>query len=161
MKKLLRSYGIIFAGSVLYSLAFAAFFEANQVGMAGVTGLAQVGNVLFPALSVGALTFLLNVPIFLVGWRLLGFHLLASSLFSMAVSSAAIDLFGLWRFPAMDPMLAALCGGALMGLLSKYGRPEREYYGWMCPNCGGFRAALDPKTLELTILEELPGEKPL
>ena len=116
MKKLLRSYGIIFAGSVLYSLAFAAFFEANQVGMAGVTGLAQVGNVLFPALSVGALTFLLNVPIFLVGWRLLGFHLLASSLFSMAVSSAAIDLFGLWRFPAMDPMLAALCGGALMGL---------------------------------------------
>ena len=89
MKKLLRSYGIIFAGSVLYSLAFAAFFEANQVGMAGVTGLAQVGNVLFPALSVGALTFLLNVPIFLVGWRLLGFHLLASSLFSMAVSSAA------------------------------------------------------------------------
>ena len=40
MKKLLRSYGIIFAGSVLYSLAFAAFFEANQVGMAGVTGLA-------------------------------------------------------------------------------------------------------------------------
>ena len=52
-------------------------------------------------------------------------------------------------------------GGALMGLLSKYGRPEREYYGWMCPNCGGFRAALDPKTLELTMLEELPGEKPL
>ena len=22
-------------------------------------------------------------------------------------------------------------GGALMGLLSKYGRPERDYYGWM------------------------------
>ena len=117
MKKLLRSYGIIFAGSVLYSLAFAAFFEANQVGMAGVTGLAQVGNVLFPALSVGALTFLLNVPIFLVGWKLLGFHLLASSLFSMFVTSAAMDIFTrLGGFSAMDPMLASLCGGALMGL---------------------------------------------
>ena len=48
-------------------------------------------------------------------------------------------------------------GGALMGLLSKYGRPEREYYGWMCPNCGGFRMALNPGTLELTVLEEFPG----
>ena len=48
-------------------------------------------------------------------------------------------------------------GGALMGLLSQYGRPEREYYGWMCPNCGGFRAALNPDTLELTILEEYKG----
>ena len=48
-------------------------------------------------------------------------------------------------------------GGALMGLLSKYGRPEREYYGWMCPNCGGFRMELNPGTLELTVLEEFPG----
>ena len=52
-------------------------------------------------------------------------------------------------------------GGALMSLLTKYGRPERAYYGWMCPNCGGFRAALNPDTLELTILEEYKGEKGL
>ena len=51
-------------------------------------------------------------------------------------------------------------GGALMGLLSKYGRPEREYYGWMCPNCGGFRAALDPKTAKtvLDLTEKMIGE---
>ena len=48
-------------------------------------------------------------------------------------------------------------GGALMGLLTRCGRPVREYYGWMCPNCGGFRMALDPDTLELTVLEEFPG----
>lgn len=50
-------------------------------------------------------------------------------------------------------------GGALMGLLSRYGRPERAYYDWMCPNCGGFRVRLDPDTLELTVLEALPGDK--
>ena len=48
-------------------------------------------------------------------------------------------------------------GGSLMGLLSKYGRPERSYYGWMCPNCGGFRVSVDPDTLELTVLEEYGG----
>ena len=89
MKKILRSYGITFVGSLLFSLAFSAFFEVNQVGMAGMTGLGQVINVFLPQISVGVIVFVLNVPIFLVGWRLLGFHLLASSLFSMAVSSAA------------------------------------------------------------------------
>ena len=29
------------------------------------------------------------------------------------------------------------------------------------PNCGGFRAELNPDTLELTILEEYRGEKGL
>lgn len=117
MKKRLRSYGIIFVGSVLFSLSFTAFFEANQVGMAGMTGLAQVINVFLPQISMGVLTFLLNAPVFIVGWRLLGFHLLASSLFSMFVTSVAIDgLDLLWDFPPMDPMLACLCGGALMGL---------------------------------------------
>ena len=117
MKKFLRAYGIIFAGSLLFSLAFSAFFEVNQVGMAGMTGLGQVINVFLPQISVGVIVFVLNVPIFLVGWKLLGFHLLASSLFSMFVTSAAMDIFTrLGGFSAMDPMLASLCGGALMGL---------------------------------------------
>ena len=25
-------------------------------------------------------------------------------------------------------------GGTIMGMLSQFGRPERDYYGWMCPN---------------------------
>ena len=117
MRKILRSYGITFVGSLLFSLAFSAFFEVNQVGMAGMTGLGQVLNVFLPQISVGVIVFVLNVPIFLVGWRLLGFHLLASSLFSMFVTSAAMDIFTrMGHFSAMDPMLASLCGGALMGL---------------------------------------------
>lgn len=117
MKKMLRAYGITFVGSVLFSLAFSAFFDTNQVGMAGMTGLGQVVNVFLPQFSVGVIVFVLNVPIFLVGWKMLGFHLLASSLFSMFVTSAAMDVFSrLGCFSAMDPMLASLCGGALMGL---------------------------------------------
>ena len=117
MKKQLKSYGIITLGSVIFALAFDVFFAANQVAMGGITGLAQVINALAPVLSVGVLTFALNIPLFLAGWKFIGWHLLASSLFSMAVSSFAIDaIAALWRFPAMDPMLACLCGGAAMGL---------------------------------------------
>ena len=116
MKKQLRSYGIITVGSVIFALSFDWFFAANAVGMGGITGLAQVLNVLFPALSVGIGTILLNVPLFLAGWRFIGFHLLSSSLFAMAVSSLAMDGIALfYTFPPMDSMLAAVCGGAMMG----------------------------------------------
>ena len=115
MKKQLRSYGIITVGSVIFALSFDWFFAANAVGMGGITGLAQVLNVLFPALSVGIGTILLNVPLFLAGWKFIGFHLLASSLFSMTVSSLAMDGIALlYTFSPMDPMLASICGGAMM-----------------------------------------------
>ena len=117
MRKVLRSYAVITLGSVIFALAFDVFFAPNQIAMGGVTGLGQVVNALLPWASVGAVSFVLNVPLFLAGWRLIGFHLLASSLFSMAVCSAAIDVFAaLYPFAPMDPMLATLCGGALMGL---------------------------------------------
>ena len=103
-------------GSVIFALSFDWFFAANAVGMGGITGLAQVLNVLFPALSVGIGTILLNVPLFLAGWKFIGFHLLASSLFSMTVSSLAMDGIALlYTFSPMDPMLASICGGAMMG----------------------------------------------
>ena len=117
MRQKVRSYTVIAAGSLIFALAFDWFFAANQVAMGGVTGLAQVLHVLLPQCSVGLLAFALNVPLFLAGWKFIGFHLLASSLFSMAVSSFAIDaIAALHTFAPMDPMLAALCGGALMGM---------------------------------------------
>lgn len=116
MKQFIKSYAIIALGSLIFALGFDWFFAPNQIAMGGVTGLAQVINVLIPALSVGILTIILNIPLFLAGWKLIGFHLLASSLFSMAVSSVAIDVIAAWyTFPPMDPLLACLCGGAVMG----------------------------------------------
>lgn len=113
----LKSYGMITLGSVIFAVAFDWFFAPNQVGMGGVTGLAQVINALLPAAPVGVLVILLNIPLFLAGWKYIGIHLLASSLYSMAVSSLIIDgVAAVYTFPSMDPMLASLCGGAVMGL---------------------------------------------
>lgn len=116
MAQKVKSYGIIALGAVLYALAFDWFVAPNQIAMGGVTGLAQIVNALLPMLPVGVLTMVINVPLFLAGWRLLGGHLLVSSLFAMAVSSVAIDVIAwLVAFQPMDPMLASLCGGAGMG----------------------------------------------
>ncbi|MEG1593453.1 MAG: YitT family protein [Oscillibacter sp.] len=117
IKKQLKLYTIVTIGSLIFALAFDWFFVPNQVGLAGVTGLAQVVNALVPLAPVGVAAFALNIPLFLAGWRFLGRHMLISSLFSMAVSSLAIDAIAAFHtFAPMDPMLASLCGGAMMGL---------------------------------------------
>ena len=117
MAQKVRSCGIITLGGVIYALAFDWFVAPNQIAMGGVTGLAQIVNALVPVLPVGVLSILVNVPLFLAGWRLLGGRLLVSSLYAMAVSSLAIDVIAwMHTFPPMDPILATLYGGAGMGV---------------------------------------------
>ena len=117
MAQKVRSCGIITLGAVIYALAFDWFGAPNQIAMGGVTGLAQIVNALVPVLPVGVLSILVNVPLFLAGWRLLGGRLLVSSLYAMAVSSLAIDVIAwMHTFPPMDPILATLYGGAGMGV---------------------------------------------
>lgn len=117
MAQKVMSCGIITLGAVIYALAFDWFVAPNQIAMGGVTGLAQIVNALVPVLPVGVLSILVNVPLFLAGWRLLGGRLLVSSLYAMAVSSLAIDVIAwIHTFPPMDPILATLYGGAGMGV---------------------------------------------
>ncbi len=117
MKQYLKSYAVITLGSVIYALSFDWFVAPNQFAMGGVTGLAQILHHWFPALTVGAASALMNVPLFLIGWKKIGGHLLVSSLYAMVVSSAAIDGLNLLvDFQPMDPILAALFGGGVMGV---------------------------------------------
>ena len=113
----LRCYLWITAGSILYGFAFDWFYPPNQIGYGGITGVGQVVNAFVPLIPIGMFVLVVNIPLFLLGWRLLGGHLLVSSLYSMTLSSVAVDVFPLLiDFPPMDPMLAAVCGGALIGL---------------------------------------------
>ena len=116
-KSVIKSYAIISLGSVIYALGFDLFYAPNDVALGGITGLAQVINHVVPALPVGVLTIAMNIPLFLLGWKYIGFKLLVGSLVSMLVGSSAIDVIAAnFTFTPMDPMLAALCGGAVMGL---------------------------------------------
>ncbi len=112
----LWSYLMIVAGSALYALAFNWFFAPNSIAYGGVTGVAQAVNALFGAPSIGALIILINVPLFLLGWRLLGGKTLVSSLAAMALSSLFIDLIAsAHTFTPMEPLLACIFGGILTG----------------------------------------------
>lgn len=113
----LFSYLWILLACLIFGLCFNWFYVPNQIGLAGVTGLGQILHAWIPALPVGAAVIVLNVPLFLLGWKLLGGRMLVSSLIAMALSSLAVDLIAaVHTFSPMDPMLAAVLGGAALGL---------------------------------------------
>ena len=116
IREFLKSYAVITLGSLIYALAYNIFFAPNQVAMGGLTGLGQVLNAVIPVLPVGGTVFAMNVPLFFLGWKYIGGHLLVSSLYAMTFSSFAIDVLDMiYQFPPMDTMLAAIFGGALLG----------------------------------------------
>lgn len=116
--QLVKNYLLILVGAAVYALAFDAFFVPNGIAFGGITGLAQIVNYFLPQAPVGTLVILFNIPLFLLGWKLLGGHMLLSSLFAMTVSSLFIDLFPLlYTFPPMeDTLLACLVGGVVLGV---------------------------------------------
>ena len=116
LARVVRDYLWITLGSVLYSLSFDWFYVPNQIGFGGLTALGMILNHFSPAIPIGMVVLVLNIPLFLLGWKFLGGHTLVSSLFAMAATSVLVDLFAaLYDFPAMDPMLAAIFGGVTMG----------------------------------------------
>lgn len=116
MKKTLVSYFWITIGCIVYAIAFDWLFVPNQIGFGGITGIGQILNYYIPALPIGIVVIVLNIPLFLLGWKFLGAHLLVSSLYAMAASSVLMDIFAeMFTFQPMDAMLASIFGGVLIG----------------------------------------------
>ena len=113
----LYEYGTMTLGCAIYALCFNWFFQPNSIAMGGFTGLAQIINRLIPVFPVGMTVLVMNVPLLILGVRRQGVKLLVATLYATAVSSLMIDgLAMVYTFPAMDPLLACIYGGVLMGV---------------------------------------------
>lgn len=117
VKQEVKSYVFVIAGAVIHAAAYNIFLGPNQIPMGGLSGLAQIINFLIPVLPIGTMNLAMNIPLLLLGGKLLGRRVLISSVVAVATSSMAIDAIGAaFDFTAMDPFLSAIFGGGLMGL---------------------------------------------
>lgn len=64
----LKSYLIITFGIILVAISVEYFFAPNNLAAGGVTGAAIVINAVFPKLSVGLITLIMNVALFIVAF---------------------------------------------------------------------------------------------
>lgn len=115
--RVLKDYAIITVSCLLYAFAFNCFFQSNNLAIGGFTGIAQVLHRFIPRLSVGVAVFVMNMPLMVIGVKKQGWSLLVASVYAIAVSSAMIDAMALlFTFPVMNPLLACLYGGVLLGI---------------------------------------------
>ncbi len=104
------------AGGIIYSVAVLLFLTENEISPGGLTGIATILNYLF-SLPIGTVVFILNIPLLAAGFIKFGGVFIAKTAVATAVMSLMLDISGLFM-PKMkiDPILAALFGGLLMGL---------------------------------------------
>lgn len=106
----------IVAGCVLFSVGFAFFLEPNQVNAGGITGLAMIAVHLLGFGTVGLLTLLINLPLFIISGIKVGKKFFVGSAVGLLLSSLLLDAFALLPHPDIEPLVAALYGGLLCGI---------------------------------------------
>jgi len=106
---------LITAGSLLCAAAINSILIPNQFLAGGISGLSLFLFYIFPSVPVGVSNFLMNIPLFVVGWVFVGRRFFFYSLGGMAIFSAAL-LVHFPAFPIRDPLLNALTAGIISGI---------------------------------------------
>lgn len=115
-----RHYDVVIAyvqivlGCLLGGVAYPLFLVPNNIAPGGLSGLAMILNYLFGS-PVGLTSLLMNIPLFLIGYKAMGRVFAFRSLVATVLFSVTIDLA---KLPAMtnDPLLGTLYGGVLLGV---------------------------------------------
>lgn len=110
------SVGKTVLGCALFGLGFNLFLEPNGLSAGGVSGLSMVFVHITKLASVGVVSALVNLPLFVLGGVKIGKKFFFGSLLGMLFTSLFIDLFAGLPALALDPLIAGLYGGAICGL---------------------------------------------
>lgn len=137
----------ILLGSAIFSFGIVHFNMENNLAEGGFTGITLLLYFIFkidPSIS----NFVLNIPIFFIGWKLLG----RSSFYYTIIGTLSVSVF-LWAFQRYSPVsmplnddmtLAALFAGVFigigLGIIFRFGgttggvdiiaRLVHKYFGW-------------------------------
>ena len=119
MQKLWQTYQWVpqtVLGSALFAAGFAFFLQPNDLSSGGISGLALILVELLQFGSVGTVSILINLPLFILGGVKIGKRFFVGSLIGMLLSSVLIDGFAALHLPAVEPVIAIVYGGVLCGL---------------------------------------------
>lgn len=102
-------------GCAVFALGFDLFLIPGGMNAGGLSGLAMVFVQLTGLGSVGLITAMMNVPLFIIAGLKIGKKFFVGSLLGMALFSLFIDLFALFPVPEVEPLIGALYGGLICG----------------------------------------------
>ena len=119
MEQLWKKYGWLpctLIGSFIFALGFDYFLAPNDLNSGGISGLAMVIVELIGFGSVGTLSILINLPLFIIGGMKIGRRFFVGSIIGLLTSSVLIDAMVGFAMPGNEPLLGAIYGGVVCGI---------------------------------------------
>ncbi len=103
-------------GCLIYAIGIYVFIQPNQIAPGGVSGMSVMLQYL-TGIPIGALSLLINIPLLLMALKFLGRRFTGQTIMSVVTLAVMIDYVAVW-LPQYegDPLLAALFGGAMIGI---------------------------------------------
>ncbi|MCQ6558007.1 YitT family protein [Paenibacillus mendelii] len=122
LSALLRTLPLVTVGTAIYAFGLHYFILPNQLMEGGVTGVAVLLNYAL-GWPLWVSTLVLNIPLFIIGWRILGFGPMSYSIYGTVSLSLFLALIEKWIEAGWivpfqtsnDFILAALYAGVTLG----------------------------------------------
>ena len=113
--KFICRYIVITFAACIYAVGISMFLDPNNLAPGGLTGAAVILTRIIP-ITLGTLIVIMNIPIMILrAWKF-GARFTLSTLYTLVVSSAFMEIFERMGYVVThDKILAALVGGTLMG----------------------------------------------
>ncbi len=105
----------ITAGTAILAAGLALFLIPNRIAAGGASGLGIIFYHLYQ-LPVGLTVLLVNLPLFLLTWRFLGWRVVAHSLLGSFIFPLFLVLFEALPAVTTDLLLASVFGGIISGI---------------------------------------------
>ena len=105
---------LITTGCIVCAIAVKGILIPKEFLAGGVTGLSLLIYYMLPGLPVGVIYFILNIPLFVVGWMFVGQRFFWYSIAGVIIFSAVM-LLPYPVIPISDMILAALTAGIITG----------------------------------------------
>jgi len=114
-KEVLWNLVLIAVGSMLCATGINGILIPQQFLSGGVTGIALVIRYLVPSLPVAMLYFILNIPIYALGWMYVGRRFFLYSIAGLLIFSGALICPNV-LLPVHDKILSVLLAGIIIGV---------------------------------------------
>ncbi|MDD7220154.1 MAG: YitT family protein [Clostridia bacterium] len=119
-KKIPLEYLMIIAGTGLMSIAINSVFDASGMVTGGFSGISIIlkkwtSQIWGYGIPLWVTNFVLNIPLFLTGWKICGFSFVKKAIVGEISLSFWLAVQPVWNLAGNDLLLAALYGGVIMG----------------------------------------------
>ena len=113
--KTLFDYLVLIMGATIVGISVGSVLLPSKLSTGGFTGIATILHYIMK-LPASAVLLALNIPIFLLVWKVIGFKYGFTSLIGMIFCSLGIKLGEFFGVLTTESILAAIYGGILSGL---------------------------------------------